>query len=171
MVGVVGLELNRSDFFMKKKFLFKSLVAMAPEDMMIYMSKKVLIIHFLILGGQKNRNFGSVLQAINDKALNVKGMISKRVNFENFNDIYENLDDSIVSLLLYPKNNKYHSSKNTIIIKDKKHEGKFGNIGIIGAGNFTKRKIIPSLISLGAELKTIASKSGKTGTELAKNLV
>ncbi len=167
LVGVVGLELNRSDFY-EKEISFQVSCSYGPGRYDNVYEQKGVDYPFPYVRWTENRNFGSVLQAIDDKALNVKGMISRKVKFENFNDIYENLDDSKVSLLVYPKKNKYHSSKNTIILKDKKHEGRFGNIGIIGAGNFTKRKIIPSLIGLGAELKIIASKSGKTGTQLAK---
>ena len=39
LVGVVGLNFNRADF-MRKNYLFKSLVAMVQGDMIIIMKRK-----------------------------------------------------------------------------------------------------------------------------------
>ena len=53
LVGVIGLDISRADFF-EKKLHFKFLVLMVQEDMMKNTNKKDMIIQLDMLDGQKN---------------------------------------------------------------------------------------------------------------------
>ena len=53
LVGVIGLDISRADFY-EKELSFQEYPALTDlEDMMIIMSKKGLIIHYHLLDGQK----------------------------------------------------------------------------------------------------------------------
>jgi predicted dehydrogenase len=111
-----------------------------------------------------------VLEAIKNGNLIVKDLITERIALKDYNQIYDNMDSSksIASILVYPGLDKEELLQRTISLKDASFSGQKGIIGIIGAGNFTNMTVLPSLKGSGANLKTIASSGGLSGTQLAK---
>jgi len=95
-------------------------------------------------------------------------MITEVVALENYQQIYGSIGSSksIASILKY-KEEQTHFETNISINPFVKASGK-ANIGIIGAGNFTKMTMLPILKKTNANLYSIASAGGVTGTALAK---
>src|SRR5690606_12404891 len=99
--------------------------------------------------------------------LNVKSLITESIPLGDFKKIYDKISGqhSIASILEYPTDS---SSSNTIVLNSNKFESSKGGIGIVGAGNFTKMTMLPVLKSTTANLVSIASAGGLSGTTLAK---
>ena len=102
--------------------------------------------------------------------LDVDSLITERVPFENYSEIYDNIGkgNSIASLLVYDTEKKSSDPRNVKITETKNlHAGK-PVLGVIGAGNFTGSTILPKLKAAGAQIKSIASSKGLSGSIQAK---
>ena len=169
LVGVVGLNINRSDFY-EKELSFQVSCSYGPGRYDDQYENKGIDYPLPYVRWTEKRNFQAILEAIKNGNLKLDKLISEKVDLKNYNKIYDNIDstDSIASIIVYPSDQKKHSDSKTIVIKNTDFESKKGIVGIIGAGNFTNAMVLPSLKSCGAKLKMIASASGASGTQCAK---
>ena len=166
LVGVVGLDINRSDFY-EKELTFQVSCSYGPGRYDYDYEQKGIDYPLPYVRWTEKRNFETILSCLENGSLNVKELITDKVPFENFNKIYDkiNSNNSIGSILVYPDR---EDQRKTIIINERNFEGNKGIIGIIGAGNFTNMTLLPSLKNLSANIKYIASSSGLTGAACAK---
>lgn len=165
LVGVVGLNINRADFF-KKELSFQVSCSYGPGRYDNFYEQKGVDYPIGYVRWTEKRNFEAILDALSKQTLNVKDLITKRVCIDDYNKVYNNLKDpGIASILEY--SNKTDSPERAIISKNVKINSGKGVIGIIGAGNFTKMVIVPNLKKIDAKLKYIASAGGLTAKSLA----
>ncbi len=166
LVGVIGLNISRADFY-EKELTFQVSCSYGPGRYDDRYEKEGIDYPLPFVRWTEKRNFQAILQAISTKKLDVEGLITERVKLDNFDDIYSKISsqDSIASILEYPENS---SSAVSVTITDGKFEAGRGGIGIIGAGNFTSMTMLPILSEINAPLYSIASAAGLTGTTLAK---
>jgi predicted dehydrogenase len=117
----------------------------------------------------EKRNFSAVLGAIATKKLDVQSLITDRVDLIDFERVYGNIGSSksIATILKYDLADD-NTLDRTIKIDCKQYDSNSCEIGIIGAGNFTKMTMLPALKKANATIKTIASSGGLSGTTLAK---
>lgn len=166
LVGVVGLELNRAEFY-EKELSFQVSCSYGPGRYDDTYETKGIDYPIPFVRWTENRNFQTVLAAISGNRIIVDALITQRVAFEDFEKIYSNMNNgnSIASILCYSD-----SDEATKASKIKTHTINPGNgqIGIIGAGNFTKMTMLPILHKQNAKLKYIVSSRGLSGTHLAK---
>jgi len=169
LVGVVGLDISRAEFY-EKELTFQVSCSYGPGRYDEDYENKGQDYPLPYVRWTEKRNFEAVLNAIQNGSLNVKELITERVALEDYNQIYDNMDSShsIASILEYPGLEKEHLKSSTITLKDSSFIGQKGVLGIIGAGNFTNMTLLPSLKGSGAHIKTIASSGGFSGTQLAK---
>jgi predicted dehydrogenase/threonine dehydrogenase-like Zn-dependent dehydrogenase len=166
LIGVIGLDINRSDFF-EKELTFQVSCSYGPGRYDDNYEQKGIDYPIPFVRWTEKRNFETVLQAISSGQIDVKPYITNIVALEDYHKIYGDIDNkqTIASILKYPSNTQYNTivRLNSINFNQSK-----GVIGIIGAGNFTKMTILPALKSSQANLKFIASAGGVSGTALAK---
>ena len=169
LVGVVGLDINRADFY-EKELSFQVSCSYGPGRYDDSYEQKGIDYPLPYVRWTEKRNFEAILEAIKNGSLNVKELITERVPLEDYNQIYENIDsgNSIASLLIYPGLSNHELKIKTITLKDSSFSSQKGIVGIIGAGNFTNMTVLPCLKGSGAKLKMIASSGGASGTQLAK---
>ena len=169
LVGVVGLNINRVDFY-EKELSFQVSCSYGPGRYDDSYEQKGIDYPLAFVRWTEKRNFETVLEAIKNGSLNVKELITERVPLEDYNQIYDNMDsgNSIASLLIYPGLSNHELKTKTITLNDSPFSSQKGVVGIIGAGNFTNMTVLPSLKGSGANLKTIASAGGLSGTQLSK---
>jgi predicted dehydrogenase/threonine dehydrogenase-like Zn-dependent dehydrogenase len=167
LVGVVGLDISRADFY-EKELTFQVSCSYGPGRYDEAYEQKGQDYPLPFVRWTEKRNFEAILQAIASKAIQVEPLITERVNLSEYKNIYESISDSnsIASLLIYP--NKDDSIQRSILVNNNKIEKGKGVIGIIGAGNFTSGTILPCLKKTDAQLKYITSSTGLSGTILAK---
>lgn len=169
LVGVVGLDINRADFY-EKELSFQVSCSYGPGRYDDSYEQKGIDYPLPYVRWTEKRNFKAILEAIKNGSLNVKELITVRVPLEDYNQIYENIDsgNSIASLLIYPGLSNDELETKTIRLNDSSFSSQKGVVGIIGAGNFTNMTVLPCLKGSGAHMKTIASSGGVSGTQLAK---
>lgn len=169
LVGVVGLDINRSDFY-EKELTFQVSCSYGPGRYDEQYEQKGIDYPFAFVRWTENRNFKTILQSIETKRLLLNKLISQVVPLHNFDQIYSNIgkNSSIASIIEFPKDNTVINYATTIKLTESNFNNSKGNIGVIGAGNFTKMTMLPILKNIGGSLKTIASQGGLSGTLLAK---
>ncbi len=167
LVGVVGLNISRAEFY-EKELTFQVSCSYGPGRYDENYEQKGQDYPLAFVRWTEKRNFEAILQAIASGNIQVKEMITEVVALENYQQIYGSIGSSksIASILKY-KEEQTHFETNISVNPFVKASGK-ANIGIIGAGNSTKMTMLPILKKTNANLYSIASAGGVTGTALAK---
>lgn len=167
LVGVVGLDINRADFY-EKELTFQVSCSYGPGRYDEDYEQKGIDYPFAYVRWTEQRNFETILKAISQKQIDVQKLITDRIPLAEYDKIYSNISDknSIATLLVYDQ--KSDEPSRTVRLQDRSFEPAKGIIGIIGAGNFTGAVVLPHLKKTGAHLKYISSSSGLSGTTLAK---
>lgn len=166
LVGVIGLNINRSDFY-EKELSFQVSCSYGPGRYDNNYEQAGNDYPLAFVRWTEKRNFQAILQAMSSGQIEVKPYISEIIELADFGKIYHDLGNkqTIASILKYPTESKYTTS---VRVGTKNFTQSKGIIGIIGAGNFTKMTMLPALKSISADIKFIASAGGVTGTALAK---
>ncbi len=168
LVGVIGLEISRADFY-EKELSFQVSCSYGPgryDDAYEQQGKDYPL---PFVRWTEKRNFEAVLQTISDGGLKVSNLITEDVPLEDFQRIYKGLgkSQSIASIISYSGADDYENQRSVeITFKASKREK--GEFGIIGAGNFTKMTMLPAMKKANTPIKYIASSGGVNGNALAK---
>lgn len=166
LVGVIGLNIRRDDFY-KKELTFQVSCSYGPGRYDENYEQKGQDYPIGYVRWTEKRNFEAILYAISSGQLDVKPLITERIKLEDFSQIYGDMrkSGSIASVLVYPATSNRNNTVNVNTQSFKEAQGVFG---IIGAGNFTSSTILPGMKAAGANLKYIASAGGLTAKILAK---
>jgi len=166
LVGVIGLDISRADFY-EKEISFQVSCSYGPGRYDESYEQKGNDYPIGYVRWTEKRNFEAILNAISRGNINVKPLITERVSLNDYDSIYGNMNNSksIASILVYDT----ETHPETVVTLDKKSfKEQKGVLGIIGAGNFTSSTILPSLKRVAANIKYIASSGGLTSTIMAK---
>lgn len=168
LVGVIGLNLSRAEFY-QKELTFQVSCSYGPGRYDDDYEQKGQDYPLPFVRWTEKRNFEAVLQSIATGKLKVDAMISEVVPLEDFQQIYGDIGNSksIASLLKFPEQNNTTLS-HTVELQKVKFTGSKGVLGVIGAGNFTKMTMLPALKGSGANFKYVVSQGGVSGTALAQ---
>jgi len=165
LVGVIGLDLSRAEFY-EKELTFQVSCSYGPGRYDDNYEQKGQDYPLPFVRWTEKRNFETILNAIGSKKLNVQPLVTEVIPIDDFKQIYGDIGNSksIASILSYPEDSKPTS---TVDVFSKKEfvKGK-GVLGIVGSGNFAKMTMLPNM--KGANIKYIASAGGVNGTALAK---
>lgn len=167
LVGVIGLDIQRSDFF-EKELSFQVSCSYGPGRYDDSYEQKGQDYPIGYVRWTEKRNFEAILQALATGRLRVEPLITEVIDLADYQTIYDNMTGrgAIASLLKY--SGQAQETGTSVRVHERNFTGQQGVIGIIGAGNFTGAIILPTLTALGAKIKYIASAKGLTGTHLAK---
>ncbi len=167
LVGVIGLDIKRDDFY-KKELSFQVSCSYGPGRYDEDYEQKGVDYPIGFVRWTEKRNFETILQAISKRQITVTDLITERVALNDYLSIYNHLGKgSIASILEYTPDEVQEARSVEVVSKNWQGSGK-GVIGIIGAGNFTKMTVMPALKNSGAQYKYISSAGGLTATSLAK---
>ena len=167
LVGVIGLNLSRADFY-EKELDFQVSCSYGPGRYDTSYENKGQDYPIGYVRWTEKRNFKAILKAISNKSIDVRSLITQQVPIDNYSDIYNNMSssDAIASILEY---NPSPDDATTVVVSEQKHyTNSKGVVGIIGAGNFTSMTLLPILKKTNAKIKYITSSRGVSGTSLAK---
>jgi predicted dehydrogenase/threonine dehydrogenase-like Zn-dependent dehydrogenase len=169
LVGVVGLNLTRAEFY-EKELSFQVSCSYGPGRYDENYEQKGIDYPLPFVRWTEQRNLEAILQALSLGKLIVKDLITEIVELNDYLQIYGSIgtSKSIASILKYPTKNVTDLGNKTVVLNAKDFVNSKGVIGIIGAGNFTKMSMLPAMKDSGASYKYIASQSGVSGTVLAK---
>ena len=166
LVGVIGLDISRDDFF-KKELTFQVSCSYGPGRYDEEYEQKGHDYPIGYVRWTEKRNFEAILSAISKGILDVKPLITERIALADYKKIYGDMQNSktIASIIEY---NSTKAPQSTVTVVQKSFEGKKGVIGIVGSGNFTSSTILPNLKKIDAAIKYIASSGGLSSTIMAK---
>ena len=168
LVGVIGLDISRADFY-EKELTFKVSCSYGPGRYDDAYEQGGIDYPLPFVRWTEKRNFEAILNAISTQAIDVKSLITEIVDLEKYKDIYGEIGNSkaIASILNY-KNSEYSNTVSIVKKDSNKNTSDSKGIAIVGAGNFTKMTMLPAFKGLDAQLETIISSGGVSGTALAK---
>ena len=166
LVGVIGLDIRRDDFY-KKELTFQVSCSYGPGRYDENYENKGIDYPLPFVRWTEKRNFDTILQAISMGNLDVKSLITEEVELKDYNLIYGDMrkHGSIASIIKYPEDTVADS---VIDVNSSTFSVSAGQIGIIGAGNFTSATMIPALMKAKARIRYIASAQGLSAKILAK---
>jgi predicted dehydrogenase len=175
LVGVTGLNLSRDDFY-KKEISFQVSCSYGPGryDQSYEEDGQDYPIGFV--RWTEKRNFEAILELMSSGKINATPLISHEVEFEQAPEFYKNMGDGeqgLGVLLKYSNNFQKNQSKtvsfhNQILKMDKSNHPAV--IGFIGAGNYASRVLMPLFKKEGAQLDTVVTKTGFSGSINGKKL-
>ena len=168
LVGVIGLDMRRDDFY-KKELSFQVSCSYGPGRYDENYEYKGQDYPLPSVRWTEKRNFETILQIISSGALDVKSLITEKVSLEHYLYIYGDMrkQGSIASIIQFPTDTKIET---VISINTRDFVNTKGKMGIIGAGNFTSATVLPSLAKAKANIKYIASAQGLSAKVLAKKV-
>lgn len=167
LVGVIGLNMSRADFY-EKELSFQVSCSYGPGRYDDDYEQKGHDYPLPYVRWTEKRNFETILRAIANGKLDVRPLITEEESLASFQKIYGDIGStkSIASLLNYDQTGDIEDQRKVIVSTAK--SGGNGQMGIIGAGNFTNAMIMPSLSKNGASVKYIASSGGLNAKTLSK---
>ena len=168
LVGVIGLGLRRDDFY-KKELSFQVSCSYGPGRYDDDYENRGIDYPLPFVRWTEKRNFETVLQAIAMGRIDVKTLITEEVKLDNYKEIYGDMrkHGSIASIIKYPSDSKMRT---VVEVTSLNFTGTKGQIGIIGAGNFTSATMLPALTKSKACIRYIASAQGLSAKILAKKV-
>jgi len=177
LTGVSGLKLNRQDFY-EKEISFQVSCSYGPGRYDTQYEDKGIDYPIGYVRWTQLRNFETILSLIADKKLNFKPLISHYFDFHNVKMAYDlisqNKQNYLGIILKYNNSNKQDKFRDTqslhINVQKNNYAKEFSPkniiVGIIGAGNFSGRVLLPLLHKENVRLKTIASLNGVNASYL-----
>lgn len=162
LVGVAGLELNRSDFY-AKELSFQVSCSYGPGRYEPTYEEQGQDYPAGYVRWTEQRNFEAVLDMLADGRLDVGPLISHRFSFENAPEAYRQLvgDRGALGILLkYTAPAKTRESRSVPLMVGRAFDLARPVLGMIGAGNYASRLLIPAFRAVGAQFHTIASAGG-----------
>lgn len=165
LVGVVGLELNRNDFY-EKELTFQVSCSYGPGRYDHSYEEKGLDYPLAYVRWTANRNFQAVLGAMQSGALKVSSLLAREVPLEQFGELYRDLQASGMGSVI-----RYGDSADratTVRTAAGSLAGGPGALAIVGAGNFAKMTALPALAKSDVRIKTIVSSRGVSAASLAR---
>lgn len=159
LVGVVGLNLRRSDFY-EKELTFHVSCSYGPGR---YSEEYEQHGHDYPLGyvrWTERRNFEAVLDMLSSGNLNVGPLITHRYNLQNALRAYETIESDPSALGVILQYGEEVDRAPTVQVTQTSITGsRQCVVGLIGAGNFAVSTILPCLKKTGSRLKGVAGKT------------
>ena len=177
LVGVTGLDLLRSDFY-EKELSFQVSCSYGPGRYDAEYEKRGLDYPIGFVRWTEQRNFSAVLQLMAEEKLSAALLVTGEVPVQDALQVYaamhENPGAHLGVLLRYGSGNSEAKRQRAVAlpkaapVDGSVSSGSRCRIGVIGAGNFSSRVLIPAFGKAGAELVTVVSEGGVSAAQAAR---
>lgn len=171
LVGVVDLELQRSDFY-EKEISFQVSCSYGPGRYDAAYETGGMDYPVGFVRWTEQRNFEAVLDLLSSGALDVSELVSMRFPIEKAQQAYAALskDRSVLGILL--EYNPDETPERFCRLSDSPSTGTGGKtvVGALGAGNYASRVLLPAFKSAGAALHTVVTAKGVSGSQVGRKL-
>jgi predicted dehydrogenase/NADPH:quinone reductase-like Zn-dependent oxidoreductase len=167
LVGVVGLNLRRSDFY-QKELTFQVSCSYGPGRYDESYEQGGRDYPQGYVRWTEGRNFEAVLSAMAGGGLDVSTLVTHRLKFDDALRAYETIekDPAALGVVLQYGANVDRSSVVTVSQRACEAGGK-AVVGVIGAGNFSKGILLPALAKTNARIAYIADLNGAAAKHAA----
>lgn len=171
LVGVVGLNLNRDDFY-KKELTLQVSCSYGPGRYDAHYEQDGEDYPLAYVRWTEQRNFEAVLDMMASRRLDVNPLISKCFSIKEVEKAYEALQDkhNLGLLLEYSQEDLDHLANTTALRSPVAGPADKASCAFIGAGNYASRVLIPAFKKAGAYLDTLVSEMGVSAVIYGKRL-
>ncbi len=182
LVGVVGMELSRADFY-EKELTFQVSCSYGPGRYDPEYEDKGRDYPFGYVRWTAQRNFEAVLDMMADRRLAVGELISHRYDLEHAVDAYETIrgNGALGVIISYGNGGDAADDASAVLARVTRLRAPTAPapadavLGFLGAGNYASAVLVPAFAKTPARLRSIASATGvssvhvgtKHGIELA----
>jgi len=176
LVGVVGLELSRADFY-EKELSFQVSCSYGPGRYDPEYEEAGKDYPLAFVRWTEQRNFEAVLDMIAEGKVDTECLVSHRFSLDKAVDAYELVggkEPSLGIVLQYPevteKSDAELQSRTIQMAGIERKAGKASKatVGFIGSGNYATAVLIPAFKGANAELKSVASSAGISSVHAGK---
>ena len=168
LVGVIGLDINRADFY-EKELSFQVSCSYGPGRYDDNYEQKGQDYPLPFVRWTEQRNFEAVLEAMAGGQLQVAPLISKTVDLQDYQQIYGNMGGQGIAYLMRYQESAELDRTITLPASHQNESGiKSGKLALIGAGNFSRMTLLPAMKKHSGKFKYVCSANGLTATALAK---
>lgn len=172
LVGVVGLELDRADFY-AKELSFQVSCSYGPGRYDPDYEDRGQDYPLGFVRWTEQRNFEAVLGLLAEGALEVEPLITHRFPFDDALQAYQTLDgdrEALGIVLSYPGVDTVGRAQRVVEYSPTPTAPGACTVGVLGAGNFAQRVLLPAMAKTSAQLHTVASSGGSSAAVTAKKL-
>lgn len=162
LVGVIGQEISRDDFY-EKELSFQVSCSYGPGRYDKDYEDKGNDYPIGFVRWTEQRNFEAILDLMASGSIDVKPLISHRFKIDSAVAAYDKLNDySSLGILLDYNDIKKESSKKSIVSLNSHvvNQHQKGSVAFIGGGNYASRILIPAFRNAGANCNTIVTSGG-----------
>lgn len=172
LIGVVGLELSRADFY-EKELTFQVSCSYGPGRYDAAYEERGHDYPIGFVRWTEQRNFEAVLGMMASGALQVEPLISHRFDLEFGADAMALLtsgEPSLGILLNYPQDRSGEVPVRKVRLVSPEAASPHGQtiVGFLGAGNYASRVLMPAFEAAGAKLHTVVSGGGVSAVHFGK---
>lgn len=170
LVGVIGQQISRADFF-AKELTFQVSCSYGPGRYDTEYEDKGNDYPVGFVRWTEQRNFEAVLDMMASGALDVKPLITQRFSVDDALEAYKCLDDraSLGIVLDYPNNDlNALTSRSVELDSTATVTPTSANCAFIGAGNYASRVLMPAFKDAGASLNTVVTSAGMSAVHHGK---
>ncbi len=170
LVGVAGMELDRSDFY-KSEVRLEVSCSYGPGRYDAQYEERGQDYPFAHVRWTAQRNFEAVLGLMASGALDVRPLVSHRFAVERAEEAYAVLTGGGPSLGILLEYAGAAQADATVWLERSQSVRTSGNgtgVGFIGAGNYAVKALLPALVATGAQLHTIVSREGVSAAQAGR---
>ena len=162
LVGVVGLELSRAEFY-EKEITFQVSCSYGPGRYDTQYEDQGRDYPVGFVRWTEQRNFEAVLDMISDGAIKILPLITHRFDFEDALSAYDQLNNSkALGIVLAYSCALGDLDKQDVLIgdNDQYYSSDAVTCGFLGGGNYASRVLIPAFRKSGAQMETLVTSRG-----------
>ncbi|MCP4477704.1 MAG: zinc-binding alcohol dehydrogenase, partial [Planctomycetaceae bacterium] len=174
LVGVIGLNIQRADFY-EKELSFQVSCSYGPGRYESNYEQKGLDYPIGFVRWTEQRNFEAVLSLLTEGKIQTEQLITHRFSFDQALVGYETISEpgAMGILLEYsekPVTEVDELTERRVSVAEGKVTAVSGDLGVafIGAGGFTTRMLMPLLPDQGISRRSVVSSTGASSTHAAK---
>jgi len=168
LVGVVGMEMSRADFY-EKELSFQVSCSYGPGRYDAEYEERGHDYPVGFVRWTEQRNFEAILDMLADGRLDFKPLISHRFDVRSADQAYELISTgNPLGVLLDFASDESLPLQRSVNITTSKFLAAPASLGFIGAGNYAAAVLIPAFAKTNARLAAVASASGVSGVHVAK---
>ena len=169
LVGVIGLNLVRDDFY-EKELRFQVSCSYGPGRYDPDYEEAGHDYPIAFVRWTQQRNFEAVLDLMSSGAVDALPLISQRVPLEKAPDLYLKMSDGdqgLGMIIHYSSHASARAEKTIVLPKLSSNKSLVTDavvVGFIGAGNYGSRVLMPAFKAAGAQLHSVVTSSGLSGS-------
>ena len=173
LVGVVGLELSRADFY-EKELSFQVSCSYGPGRYDHEYEEKGNDYPFAFVRWTEQRNFEAILDMLAEQRIDMKPLISHRFELDKAKEAYDLVSNGspLGIVLQFPggdeRSNEQLREQTITVNGERSASAAKVKVGFIGAGNYATQVLIPAFSATSAELLQVATSGGVSGNHVAK---